>query len=224
VEDQLGNVMNNWQNYINAGFNKDYFPRLAEYCQMLEQSIDAKNSAFTRRIIAELNWAKRFYFLPYHKFGTFGPPPIQKQDTIAIYAEIRKLRKYLSAVAAGIDHGNNQGGAEAKVRCDGIDNPWETYKFAISNPISSRLDMLLPPKKRNNAMLVLFSLSVAAVLDHLVNNESSWAYDGRSGPLFRSVNNEGIRPLFGVDAKLDADAIFRQTVKLRQQEQKKPDA
>jgi hypothetical protein len=223
VEDQLGNVMNNWQNYINTGFNKDYFPRLSEYCQMLEQSTDAKNSVFTRRIIAELNWIKRFYFLPYHKFGSFGPPPIQKQNTIAIYAEIRKLRKYLSAVAAGIEHGNNQGGAETRASCDGIDNPWEPYKFAIANPVSIRLDMLLLPKKRNNATLVLLSLFIATVLDHLVNNESSWAYDGRSSPLFRSVNNEGIRPLFGVDTKLDAGAIFRQTLKQRQQEQKKPE-
>jgi hypothetical protein len=52
-----------------------------------------------------------------------------------------------------------------------------------------------------------------------VNDESSWAYDDRSGPLFRSVNNEGIRPLFGVDTKLDADMIFRMTLK-RQKEQK----
>jgi hypothetical protein len=224
VEDYLANVMNNWQNYINAGFNKDYLPRLIECCEILEQSVDARNSAFTRRIISELNWAKRFYFFPYHKFGTIGPPPIQKQDTTPIYTEIRKFRRYLSAVAAGIEHGNNQGGAEAQVLCDGIDNPWEPYKFAISNPISMRLDLLLSPKKRNNATLVLFSLSVATVLDHLVNNESSWAYEGRSGPLFRSVHNEGIKPLFGVDTKLDADAIFRQTLKQRQQEREQKKA
>jgi hypothetical protein len=54
-----------------------------------------------------------------------------------------------------------------------------------------------------------------------VNDESSWAYANRPGPLFRSVNNEGIQPLFGVDTKLDADLIFKMTLKQRQKDQGK---
>jgi hypothetical protein len=51
------------------------------------------------------------------------------------------------------------------------------------------------------------------VLDYLVNNENSWAYMERPGPLFRSIRNEGISPLFGVDEKLDADQIFKDSLK-----------
>ena len=218
VEDYLGSIINNWQRYINESFGKEYLPRLSEYCQMLEQSVDSKNSAFARRTMNELQWAKRLYYLPYYKFETIGPPPFQKRDTTPIYGEIKLLRKYLTAVAAGIEHGNRQGGAEALAPCDGIDNPWEPYNFEVPNPISMRMDMLLAHSKRNNASLIFFCLSVAVVLDHLVNDESSWAYEGRHGPLFRSVNNEGIMPLFGVETKLDADLIFKMALKQRQKE------
>ena len=218
VEDYMGSIINNWQRYIDTGLNHEYLPRLSEYCQALEQSPETQDSAFIRRITNEINWTKRFYFLPYYKFDTIGPPPIQKRDTIPIYAEVRLLRKYLAAVAAGIEQGNSQGGAQTNAPCEGIDNPWEPYNFEIANPISMRLDMLLSPKKKNNAALIYFSLSVAIVLDYLVNNESSWAYEDRPGHLFRSANNEGVIPLFGVDEKLDADSIFKQVLRQKQKE------
>jgi hypothetical protein len=53
------------------------------------------------------------------------------------------------------------------------------------------------------------------VLDKLINSEDSWAYSPRPGPLFRSVNGEGVMPLTGVDARVDAEALFKQTVKKR---------
>jgi hypothetical protein len=121
-------------------------------------------------------------------------------------------------VAAGIEQANRQGGANKRVPCDGIDNPWEPYNFEVPNPLSLRLDSLLEGKNKNNASLVFFTLAVSAVLDHLVNSEDSWAYSSRSGPLFRSVGGEGIMPLTGVDTKIDAEAIFKATVKQRQKQ------
>jgi hypothetical protein len=126
------------------------------------------------------------------------------------------LRKYLSAVAAGIEQGNKQGGAANHAPCDGIDNPWEPYVFQVPNPLSKRLDALLTQKRRNNASLVFFSLAVTVTLDYLLNNENSWAYGERTGFLFRSENSEGIRPLFGVETKIDTETIFKQALKKRQ--------
>jgi hypothetical protein len=160
------------------------------------------------------------YFLPFYKFESLGPPPMQKQDVNPIYSEIRMLRKYLTAVAVGIEQGTRMGGAEAKAPCDGINNPWDPYNFEVPNPVSRRLDMLLAPGKRNNASLIFFSLSVATVLDYLVNNENSWAYGSRPGPLFRSIGGEGVTPMFGVDKKLDADQIFKDAIKKRTQQHK----
>jgi hypothetical protein len=221
VDDYLGSIINNWQKYLNLGFGKEYLPRLAEYCHILENSAESRTSVYAKRTLNELHWTKRFYFMPYYKFESLGPPPFQKRDTTAIYSEIRLLRKYLTEVALGIEQGNRRGGAADMAPCDGIDNPWEPYNFEVPNPVSIRLDALLGAKKRNNASLVFYTLAVATVLDYLVNNETSWAYENRPGPLFRSVDGEGGMPLFGVETKIDADVIFRQVMKQKEQDRQK---
>jgi hypothetical protein len=213
VAEELGEIFNNWRAYIEDSFSKDYLPRLNEYCRMLENSEDARGTPYARKTINELHWIKRLYFLPYYKFEAIGPPPFPKQDIIPIYGLVRKIRKNLTGVAKGIEQGVRAGGAATKTPCEGINNPWEKYNFQVPNPISKRLDMLLAPEKRNNANLIFFTLSVATVLDYIINNENSWAYEDRPGPLFRSVKDEGIIPVFGVDEKLDADQIFRNSLK-----------
>jgi hypothetical protein len=213
ISDELADTLNNWRRYIEDSFLRDYLPRLAEYCRMIENSGDSRTSSYARKNLNELHWIKRLYFFPYYKFESLGPPPFQKNDVIPIYSEVRKLRKYLTAVAVGIEQGVRAGGAAAKVSCAGINNPWEAYNFQVPNPVSKRLDLMLPPEKRINASLVFFSLSAITVLDYIINNETSWAYGSRPGPLFRSVKGEGITPQFGVDEKLDADQIFRESLK-----------
>jgi hypothetical protein len=221
VDDFLGSIINHWQQYIDMSFDREYLPRLQEYCHILENSAESRTSNYARRTLNELHWVKRLFFLPYYKFESVMPPTVKKKDVTPIYPEIRLMRKYLAAVAAGIEQGTQQGGAEKQAPCDGIDNPWAPYNFEVPNPVSIRLDSLLDPKKRNNAALVFFSLSVITVLDYLVNGEASWAYENRPGPLFRSVNGEGIMPLFGVETKIDADLIFKQAVKDRDRARQK---
>jgi len=213
VGEGLTDTINNLRGYIEDSFSRDYLPRLMEYCRMIENSGDARISPYAKRNMNELHWIKRLYFLPYYKFEALGPPPFPKQDIIPIYSEIRKVRRHLTSVAIGIEQGMRAGGASVKAPCHGVNNPWETYNFQVPNPISRRIDMMLPPERRINATLIFFTLSAATVLDFLVNNENSWAYGSRPGPLFRSVRNEGITPLFGVDEKLDADQIFKDSLK-----------
>jgi hypothetical protein len=216
IDGPINRIINNWQRYTEASFDKEYLPRLDEYCRLLENSAESRTSNYAKRLINELHWAKRLYFLPYYKFESIMPPPFQKREINSIYPEIRTLRRYLTAVAGGIEQGNKNGGAEKHAPCDGIDNPWDAYVFQVPNPVSQRLDELLAPNNRNNSSLIYFSLSVAVVLDHLLNNENSWAYTDRAGFLFRSENGEGVRPSFGVDTHIDTEVIFKQTLKKRQ--------
>jgi len=216
VNDELGDLINNWRRNIEDSFSRDYLPRLSEYCRMLENSGDARITPYSRKQMNELHWIKRLYFLPYYKFESLGPPPFPKQDIIPIYSEIRKLRKYLTAVAKGIENGMRAGGAAAKALCGGINNPWEAYNYQVPTTVSRRIDMILPPERRVNATLIFFTLSTVTMLDYLVNNENSWAYGTRPGPLFRSIRNEGITPIFGVDDKIDADKIFKDSLKKKQ--------
>ena len=213
VIDELNDILNNWRRYIEDSFSKDYLPRLTEYCRMLENSEDARTSPFARKTMNELHWIKRLYFLPYYKFESMGPPPFPKTDIIPVYSIIRKIRKILTAVAMGIEQGVRSGGAAAKVPCNGISNPWEKYNFQIPNPVSKRLDLRLAPDKRINATLIFFTLSSVTILDNIINNENSWAYKERPGPLFRSVREEGISPVFGVSEKMDADKIFNDALR-----------
>jgi len=216
VSEELVDTLNNWRRNIEDSFSRDYLPRLTEYCRLLENSQDSRVMPYARKLLNELHWIKRLYFLPYYKFDSIGPPPFTKNEITPIYSEIRKLRKYLTAVAKGIEMGIRAGGATAKAPCNGINNPWEAYNFQVPNPVSKRLDMLLPPERRINATIIFFSLSAITVLDHIVNNENSWAYSDRPGPLFRSIRDEGQVPMFGVDEKLDADQIFKDTLKKMQ--------
>jgi hypothetical protein len=213
VDDELGDIFNNWRRYIEDCFSKEYLPRLSEYCRILENSEESRTSSYARKIMNGLHWVKRLYFLPYYKFESLGPPPFPKNDIVPIYALVRKIRKCLTAIAKGIETGIRAGGASAKAACNGINNPWETYNFQVPNPVSRRLDLLLPNERRINATIIFYSLSAVTILDYIINNETSWAYGNRPGPLFRSEKNEGIVPVFGVDEKLDADRIFRESMK-----------
>jgi hypothetical protein len=213
LNEEMGDVIENWRRYIEDSFSKDYLPRLSEYCRILENSGESRGTPYAKKTLNECHWVKRLYFLPYYKFESLGPPPFPKADIIPIYSIVRKLRRNLTAIATGIEQGIRAGGAAAKAQCAGINNPWEKYNFQIPNPVSKRLDMMLPQERRINATVIFFSLSVATVLDHIINNENSWAYGNRPGPLFRSIKDEGLIPLFGVDEKLDADQIFKESLK-----------
>jgi len=213
LSEDMTEIVNNWRIYIEDSLLKEYLPRLAEYCRMLENSEGGRTSPYAKKTLNELHWIRRLYFLPYFKFESIGPPPFTKQDIVPIYTQIRKVRKYLTSVAIGIEQGMHNGGAATKAPCDGIVNPWETYNFQVPNPISRRMDLMLPQERKINATLIFFSLSVITVMDYLINNENSWFYITNNGPLFRSVKDEGIIPIFGVDEKLDADKIFKESLK-----------
>jgi hypothetical protein len=217
MDEIFSRIIGNWHTYFNITFEKEYLPRLSEYCRLIEQAQESKSSQYARKILNELHWIKRLYFLPYYKFDSLFPPPFQKRDIESVYPEIRVLRRSLAVLAEGIDQANKIGGAKKKVPCNGMDNPWEPYNFEVPNPVSIRLNALLPPEKRNNAMLVFFSLAITTVLDNLVNETDSWAYTGEPGVLFRSVGNKGLVPQFGVEKTIDADKIFKESLKERRQ-------
>lgn len=213
LNEEMPDIVNNWSLYIENSFLKEYLPRLTEYCRMLENSEEARMSAYAKKIQNELHWIKRLYFLPYYKFESAGPPPFTKQEIIPIYTQIRKIRKYLTSIAIGIEQGMHAGGAAVKAPCDGIINPWQKYNFQIPNPVSRRLNSMFPQERKINATLILFSLSVVTVMDSLINNENSWFYTNRSGVFFRSFKDEGIIPIFGIDERVDADKLFRESLK-----------
>ncbi|MDR0629987.1 MAG: hypothetical protein LBG24_10190 [Treponema sp.] len=217
----MEDILEHWHDF-EITFNKEYLNRLQEYCRLLDTSVESRTSSYAKRIYSELQWIKRLYYLPYYKIENFSNSPFKKSSITAVYPEVRRLRRCLSTVAGKIDLVSKQKGwTEGQGSCEGIENPWKSYIFQVSNPLSMRLNMLLGAKKRNNASLIYFTLAVATVLDHVVNNYNSWAYEHNEEPLFRSVNDEGIIPQFGVDEKIDANALFKQVMQERRAAGKK---
>lgn len=217
----MEDILENWRDF-EIIFNREYLNRLQEYCRLLDTSVESRTSSYAKRIYQELQWIKRLYYLPYYKVENFSASPFKKSSITAVYPEVRKLRHCLNLVAAKIDLVSKRDGeAEALGPCEGIENPWKPYVFQVANPLSMRLNMLLGTKKRNNASLIYFTLAVATVLDHLVNNYNSWAYEHNDEPLFRSVNGEGALPQFGVDEKIDANALFKRVIQERRTTGKK---
>ncbi|MDR1178029.1 MAG: hypothetical protein LBK64_04305 [Spirochaetaceae bacterium] len=222
ISDSITHIIGDWHKFIEIAFEKEYLPRLTEYCRVLDSVSESKTSPYVRRIHNELHWVKRLYLLPYYKFESSFPPPMSKREVNPAYPVVRSLRKYLTAVAAGIEQAKKRGGAEQNVHCQGIENPWDEYNFEVSNPLSLRMDALLGGKnsrQRNNAALVFFTLATTVILDFIMNSERSWAYNEQTGFLFRSVNGEGVRPLMGVDTKLDTGTIFKHSLKQREHNQ-----
>jgi hypothetical protein len=167
-----------------------------------------------------MNYAKRLYFFPFLHYAAQNPGTahtFQRKEIPSISRETRRLRKYLTVAAENIEKAMKAGGASVSQSCVGISNPWKPYVFQIAGPISRRLDILLGAKKRNNASLIFFTLSVVTVLDFFLNNSESWAYNQPRDEPFRSVNGEGVTPQFGVDEKVDADAIFKRASRDREE-------
>ena len=220
--DAIGKIANDWRNYLDEGFIKDFLPRLSEYCRILEHSPEARNSTYARRLMDEIRWAKRLHFLPHYKFASLGPPSFKKSEIVAVYGEVRTLRRLLSIVAGNIEKWEKAGGTASKTPCKGLERPLAPYRFEVVNPVSRRMDALLPPSKRNVMHLVFFTLSAVTVLDHLINNEASWAYGKDADEnQFRGVNG-GPVPEFAIEEKINADQIFKETLR-KQRAKKQPE-
>lgn len=218
VDTIINRIITNWPRYLEQILEKEYLHRLNEYCQILESSSESRTGAYPKRILLDLNWIKRLFFLPYFKFDSFSAPTIHKLDIPPLYSEVHTLKRLLTTVAASIDKAKKAGGPEANATCDGIDNPWEPYLFQVPNPLSVRIDALLGgknSKQKTNAALVYFTLAITTVLDYIINNEYSWAYTNDAGILFRSVNGEGAIPLYGTQVEIDPDILFKEAMKNR---------
>ncbi|MDR3138948.1 MAG: hypothetical protein LBT95_04665, partial [Treponema sp.] len=61
IDDAIGSIINNWQHYLGISIDKEYFPRLSEYCRILETTSESRTSGYAKRLINELHWIKRLY-------------------------------------------------------------------------------------------------------------------------------------------------------------------
>ena len=107
-----------------------------------------------------------------------------------------------------------------------IQNPWEHYKFDLSNEVSKRLDVILGAQNKsantnaNNANLLKYTLSFIAVLDWLINNPGSPAYSSDPMHVYRVSATDG-KPAFSVPERNDQNKLFAEAIKASYQQKAK---
>ncbi|MDR2841900.1 MAG: hypothetical protein LBV52_01725 [Spirochaetaceae bacterium] len=205
----LSSIIDEWHAAVLESFERQYLPRIAEYTHFFEHA-GTKTSAYISNLVTDLNWIRRYYFLPYYAYRSPTPPTFKKSNVVALYTIARHLRKELTAFATAINEANKAGGQAAGAEVRGIANPWEPYSFEVENPLSKRLGLLLNKNQRTNVSLIFFTLAIVTVLDNHLNNPNSVAYTNECSKLFRSSDPEGKIPILWVEKKSNTYALFKQ--------------
>ncbi|MDR2398097.1 MAG: hypothetical protein LBD74_04975, partial [Spirochaetaceae bacterium] len=133
-------ILEQWRDFEST-FMKEYLNRLQEYCRLLDTSVESASSPYAKRIYVEMQWLKRLCYLPYYKIEKLSTCPFKKSSVSQMYPEVRKLRRCLGIVAGQINEAAKKattpaGESENLGPCQGIDNPWISYVFQVSNPLS----------------------------------------------------------------------------------------
>jgi hypothetical protein len=214
-KDSLASILDEWNLVLSDCFDRLYIPQLTEYGQAIENS-GGKVTEYISKIKNDIHWIRRSYFFPFYEFSAFGGPSFSKKDIRSLFRMARTLARELNSQIKAVAEALKTADEASKPAVDGIMNPWEPYTFDVENKVSRRLSKLLPKDKANNVSLIMFTFHVVVVLDYLMNNQASWAYNGADDNLVRDANS----PTFATDKgkEIDAEAIFRKSLKERKTE------
>jgi hypothetical protein len=215
--DYITPVIESWQKILDDTFYVHYIPRVSEYAHILEQGTERLKTQYAMNLLNDIHWLRRYYILPYYNHKTSIGPSFRKKDIQPLFTVVHELRVILTELAEDIEKmvsGDSAASGNVRSSIGGggtgvVANAFEPYKFQINNAVSKRMDALLPKKQRTNVSLVFFTLAFCSVLDELLNNPLSTAYSANTNAIFRSVDNNGIEPIFWVEKRTDMDAIFR---------------
>jgi hypothetical protein len=206
--DEINGIIDNLHSSVETIFDRMYIPRLAEYTKLFHDPPSSGMKAYAMKIRTELNYVAHFSLFPLLQIESLNADSFRKKEVDAVSSKIRTLRQAFTRIAASIERAMKAGGAAAGAHCEAINNPWDNYDFAVENPLSKRLNLLLDKKNRSNVSLVFYTISVISVLDYFLNNPDSWAYRTNPDKLFRSLDSKGLEPAVA-PAAIDADAIFK---------------
>ena len=78
---EMAGILGNWYRYVEEIIGKQYIPMLQEYCRNMEQDVRFRGSSYGRKLLSELNWLVKYYFMPYLLFNAeTGTPPAGRRD------------------------------------------------------------------------------------------------------------------------------------------------
>jgi hypothetical protein len=207
-DDYITPKIEEWQKVIDETFYVNYIPRISEYAHILEQGRERLKSQYAMNLLNDIHWVRRYYILPYYEYKSGIGPSFRRKEIYAICTASHELRVILTELAEDIDNAVKKGSPTSGNFCEKMKNAFEPYKFQIDNVLTKRMGSLLPKNQCTNVSLIFFTLACCSVLDDLLNNPGSAAYNADKTIIFRSLDNKGIEPVFWVEKRTDMQATF----------------
>jgi hypothetical protein len=210
--DVFNTAMTEWMSYREVLFEKNYSTDLKDYVNNLYSKSDFTHSPIGKKLIFNLLWQTKYYFLPFFKIEALSfEKPAHEITLRPLSLRVTFLRDVFTVLSEKIDSA-----IQTRAEIPEITNVWEKYKFDIDNVVSVRLDALLGAKKNSpmavNASIIKYSAAILAVLDWWINDEASPARDQENFRLYRTSPVDG-RPMFSIELKTDANDLFKQNLK-----------
>ena len=208
-KDSISSVMDDWSAYRENVFEKLYCDPLNDLVNQIYSQDDYEDSQFGKKLITSLLWQTQWHFLPNFKFDQLileRPQDESKYRPLFLRTDFARL--YFTEAVSLCDKVASMRGDVSM-----ISNPWDHYKFDISNEISKRLDTLLggnnttSTTNANNANLLKYTLCILSVLDWWINNPESPAYSTNPRRIYRISEEDG-KPKFSVPERNDQNKLF----------------
>ncbi len=218
IED-INKILEDWILYQETIIDKNFSIDLKEYTHQIYTQPEYNKSPYGRTLLSNMYTLIKTMFLPHFDIRMFGTAKFQKDDRLPpFFLRVMRLKRLLgryndSILSAPPGNENNPSSS-----VPGVQNPWELYKFDISNPVSKRLNAICGGKNnkgKTNALLIQYTLSILNVLDWWINDENSYAYRDNPDYLYRVIEPGSSIPAFGVKMRTDVEAIFIRHLKMR---------
>lgn len=208
-KDSISSVMDDWSAYRENVFEKLYCDPLNDLVNQIYSQDDYEDSQFGKKLITSLLWQTQWHFLPNFKFDQLIlERPQDESKYRPLFLRTDFARSYFTEAVSLCDKVASMRGDVSM-----ISNPWDHYKFDISNEISKRLDTLLggnnttATTNANNANLLKYTLCILSVLDWWINNPESPAYSTNPRRIYRISEEDG-KPKFSVPERNDQNKLF----------------
>ena len=205
-------ILEQWILYQESVFDKIISTDLKSYTHQIYTQPDYNKTPYGRKLLSNLYSLIKHYYLPWFDIRLYGIVKSQKDEKLPpFYVRVSRLKRLLTRYNAAIEAAPAGNEANPDASVPGVQNPWEIYKFDVSNPVSRRLDALCGGKHskyKTNALLIRYTLSILNVLDWWINDKESFAYRSTPEYLYRVVEPGSATPAFGINIRTDVDELF----------------
>lgn len=194
---EIGEITSNWYRYGEEILGKRYIPLLQEYSRNAEQDMHFRSSPYGKRLLSELHWTVKHYFLPYLMFqAESGTRPPADSAVSPLKETVDRFLFLLKAVVSeNLDPDTGV--------TDSIKNPKQPFFFEVENIVSRRLRLVL---RRNslpvdNVALIDTVYLLACHLDEIIDNPLSLGYSEEEPVPYRRAGKEVFTPVYTVKAR-----------------------